>query len=120
MMYSPQCTCSSLPPTPKQKSRSCFNPFFYIENGIISLSLRDTTLIGCLLITVSLLYFLYATCTDGTFECSREHLPWISDTICLPFYDRIFCLFSTFMMYCCFQVDIRAFYHLLNGIATEK
>eukprot|EP00349_Pseudokeronopsis_sp_Brazil_P009134 CAMPEP_0202956112 /NCGR_PEP_ID=MMETSP1396-20130829/664_1 /ASSEMBLY_ACC=CAM_ASM_000872 /TAXON_ID= /ORGANISM="Pseudokeronopsis sp., Strain Brazil" /LENGTH=223 /DNA_ID=CAMNT_0049672995 /DNA_START=163 /DNA_END=834 /DNA_ORIENTATION=+ len=78
------------------------------------------TLVACILITCSLLYFLYATCTDGTFVCDSTQLPMISDTLCLPFYDRIFCLFSTFMMYCCFQVDIRAFYNLLDGIATPK
>mmetsp|Transcript_20401 Transcript_20401/g.19381 ORF Transcript_20401/g.19381 Transcript_20401/m.19381 type:complete len:236 (+) Transcript_20401:188-895(+) len=78
------------------------------------------TLVACIVITVTLLYFLYATCTDGTFTCSKEFLPMVSDTVCLPFYDRIFCLSTTFMMYACFQVDIRAFYHLLSGVATER
>jgi len=42
----------------------------------------------------------------------------ISDVICLPFYDRIFCLLTCFFTMTCYQVDCRAFFHRLNGIAT--
>jgi len=42
----------------------------------------------------------------------------ISDVICLPFYDRIFCLLACFFTMACYQVDVRAFFHRLNGIAT--
>ena len=43
----------------------------------------------------------------------------ISDVICLPFYDRIFCLLSCFFTMACFQVDCRAFYKRLYGIASD-
>jgi len=43
----------------------------------------------------------------------------ISDVICLPFYDRIFCLLSMFFTFGCFQIDCRAFFHRLHGIASD-
>mmetsp|Transcript_224 Transcript_224/g.224 ORF Transcript_224/g.224 Transcript_224/m.224 type:complete len:107 (-) Transcript_224:84-404(-) len=44
----------------------------------------------------------------------------ISDITCKPFYDRIFCIVTMFFSWTVFQADVRAFYHRLNGIATQK
>jgi hypothetical protein len=38
--------------------KSLFNKFFVAEDGVISLSLRDMTLVGCGSITVALLFML--------------------------------------------------------------
>jgi len=77
------------------------------------------TLAACLGITVSLLYMLYQNCTNQYVECVYPVLPMISDVICLPFYDRVFCLLTCFFTLACYQVDCRAFYHRLFGIATD-
>jgi len=44
----------------------------------------------------------------------------ISDVICLPFYDRVFCILTMFFMFTVFQADMRGFYHMLQGIATQS
>jgi len=77
------------------------------------------TLIGCLAITVALLYMLYQSCTNQYVECSWNMLPMISDVICLPFYDRIFCLLSCYFCIATYQIDVRAFYSRLYGIASD-
>ena len=43
----------------------------------------------------------------------------ISSVICLPFYDRIFCLLACFFTFGCYQIDVRAFYNKLYGIASD-
>eukprot|EP00350_Pseudokeronopsis_sp_OXSARD2_P001765 CAMPEP_0170547260 /NCGR_PEP_ID=MMETSP0211-20121228/5622_1 /TAXON_ID=311385 /ORGANISM="Pseudokeronopsis sp., Strain OXSARD2" /LENGTH=196 /DNA_ID=CAMNT_0010852165 /DNA_START=174 /DNA_END=760 /DNA_ORIENTATION=- len=70
--------------------------------------------------TVTLLAFLYKACSDGTVECVYPVLPWISDILWHPFYDRIFCIESVFFTLAVIQVVMRAFYHMLQGIATQK
>ncbi len=42
--------------------KSIFAPFFIVEDGVISFSLRDLTIIGCVSISVALLTMLYQTC----------------------------------------------------------
>jgi len=76
------------------------------------------TLVGCLSVTVALLYMLWQSCKYDYVECSYPVLPMISDVICLPFYDRVFCIFSTFFMLTAYQADCRAFYKKLYGIAS--
>ena len=86
------------PVAPRRPAKSLFEPFFVIEDGVISLSLKNLTVIGCLLISGSLLSMLYMTCTNGyldKLDCT-ERLPMISDVICLPIYDRIFCILTIF------------------------
>jgi len=43
----------------------------------------------------------------------------ISSVICLPFYDRIFCLLTLYFTLGCYQIDVRAFYNRLYGIASD-
>ncbi len=45
--------------------RSCCADFFVAEDGVISLSLKGMTLIGCITITVALLTKLYLACHSG-------------------------------------------------------
>mmetsp|Transcript_20539 Transcript_20539/g.19524 ORF Transcript_20539/g.19524 Transcript_20539/m.19524 type:complete len:205 (-) Transcript_20539:49-663(-) len=63
---------------------------------------------------------LYKACSDEVVECDFPDLPWISNITCLPFYDRIFCIVTMIFSWGVFQVDCRAFYHKLQGIATQK
>ena len=43
----------------------------------------------------------------------------VSDVICISGYDRIFIFLSTFYMMGVMQVNIRAFYKKLHGVASE-
>lgn len=104
----------------KRKSTSLFAKFYVVEDGLISLSLRDLTLIGCLSTSIAILYMLYNACKYDMVECTYPVLPMISDCICLPMYDRIFCMCTTFFTLCAYQADVRAFYNKLYGIATDR
>ena len=44
----------------------------------------------------------------------------ISDVICLHFYDRIFCLLATFFTLGIQQINVRAFYKMLDGVADSS
>jgi len=90
-----------------------------VEDGVISFSLRDMTLVGCIAITTSLLFMLYKGCTEQKVACSWNMLPMISDVICLPFYDRVFCLITMYFTFACYQVDVRAFYNKINGLVSS-
>ncbi len=107
-------------PTPR-KSTSFFQKFFVIQEGVISLSLRDMTLIATLSITADLLINLYSACNTKQVECdfANGKIPMISGVICLPFWDRIFCLLTAFFAWTCHQVNIRANYKKMYGIATD-
>jgi len=50
-----------VPPPPKYQS--IFERFYYIEDGVISFSLKDMTTAGTLAITGFLIYILVASCT---------------------------------------------------------
>lgn len=54
------------PPTPR-KRKSFFEGFYVIQDGVISLSLGAKTVIGCLVMTVSLVWMLFDACEDDTF-----------------------------------------------------
>ena len=90
-----------------RKYRSCCAGFFIREEGVISLSLKTLTLVGSLTTTAALFIMLYITCRDDLLNiyhdipvseaCSfRHHNPMVSDVICLPFFDRIWCILTTF------------------------
>ena len=63
---------------------------------------------------------LQQSCTYQYVECSRDMLPMISDVICLPLYDRVFCILATFFCLATYQADVRAFYKKLYGIASDS
>ena len=76
---------------------SVFSDFFVREEGTISLSLRGMTIIGTIPLTLSLLLMLYIACKNDMVECTwTGWTPMVSDVICLPFYDRIWCILTTF------------------------
>ena len=104
--------------TPRPKRyRSIFENLFLIQDGVISISLRNLTLYGCIIITGSLLGMLYMSCSNNYVSCSVDRLPMISDVIFLPLYDRIFCIETIFFTLFVHQANIRAFYKKLYGIA---
>jgi hypothetical protein len=88
-------------PQVKKASGSLFASFFVIEEGVISFSLSQLTVFFSVLCTILMLGMLYLSCTNGTFECSREAgLPMISDVIgSTEFFNRIFLLVTTSMMF---------------------
>jgi len=90
-----------------------------MENGVISFSLRDITIVSGLSITVSLLWMLYVTCTDGTFECSLTAFPMVSNVIGLKMYDRTFLFMTTVLMFGANIGNIRAFYKKLYGVIPD-
>lgn len=100
--------------------KSYFEKFFVLQDGVISLSLRDMTLFSCIAISASLLGMLYISCTNELVECSLDLLPMISDVICLPYFDRIFCILTCFFTMAVHQVNARAFYKKLDGIASPE
>lgn len=106
--------------TPK-KSTSFFQRFFIIQEGVISLSVRDLTVVASLAITVDLLANLYVACSDQLVHCdiANGKIPMISGVICLPFWDRIFCLLTAFFAWTCHQVNIRAFYKKIFDCGTD-
>jgi hypothetical protein len=58
---------------------------------------------------------------DPSDNCSfRHHHPMVSDVICLPFFDRIWCIITTFFSYTVTQTNIRAFYKRFHGIIPES
>lgn len=108
------------------KPRSCFSGFFTHENGVISLSLKSMTLTGALTSTFALFYMLYIACRDTLIDplnpsdnCSfRWHHPMVSDVICLPFFDWIWCILSTFFALTVMLNNIRAFHRRFHGVIS--
>jgi hypothetical protein len=103
--------------------KSIFDPFFIVEDGVISFSLRDLTIIGCAAISIGLVTMLYQTCTNGYLgdECDIPNwkLPMVSAVVCLPIYDRIFCLLTAFFALGVHQVNIRAYFKVLYQVAPD-
>ena len=81
--------------------KSFFATWFVMEDGVISISLRNLTISCSLLITVTLLLILYASCNDGTgrYVCTLEKWPMISDVINQEMYNRTFILLTAIFMF---------------------
>jgi hypothetical protein len=108
-------------PTPPPKPvPSIFNKFFIVDDGVISFSQRNITLISCGIVTSFLLGMAYICCNDGTETCNWEHFPMISDMGKLHPYDRIFCLVMCFHCHTCLMSNIRAFYKLLYPLISPS
>ena len=90
-----------------------------IEDGVISFSLKGMSILFSLLISVTLLYMLYASCSDGTFECDLKDFPMVSNVIALEMNTRIFLLLTCIFMFGVNQVNIRAFYKKLYGYISN-
>jgi hypothetical protein len=86
------------------------------------------TITGTFSVLIALFSMLYIACRDTLVtpndpenNCSfRFHNPMISDVICLPFFDRIWCILTTFFAYTVTQTNIRAFYKRFHGILTVE
>jgi hypothetical protein len=117
----PVCKCQG---APKKKAGDSpyFEQWFIDEDGAISVSLRNLTIVSGLAITVALLAILYFSCNDGTgrYECTYERFPMISDVINQEMYNRIFILLTAIFMFGVQQVNIRAYFKKLYGIIPNS
>jgi hypothetical protein len=116
------CSCHGCGAQPAKKKavndyKSFFETWFVMEDGVISISLRNLTITCSAVITVTLLLILYASCNDGTgdYVCTLEKWPMISDVINQEMYNRTFILLTAIFMFGVQQVNLRAFYKLLYG-----
>lgn len=86
------------------------------------------TLFSTGILLIGLFTMLYIACRDTLVNpenpsdnCSfRHHHPMVSDVICLPFFDRIWCILTTFFSYTVTQTNIRAFYKRFHGHIPES
>jgi Frag1/DRAM/Sfk1 family len=88
-----------------------------VEDGVISVSLRNLTIVSALSITLALILILIASCNDGTgrYVCTIQKWPMISDVINQEMYNRTFILLTAIFMYGVQQVNLRAFYKMCYG-----
>jgi hypothetical protein len=72
-----------------------------MEEGIISVSLKNFTIFFALAISVALIAMLIASCNDGTgdYKCTFEDWPMVSDVICQEMYNRTFILLTAVFMF---------------------
>ena len=89
------CKCSKK----KNHKGSIFSKWFVVEEGVISLSLKDFTVLFSLIVTLTLLMMLWQSCQAGNFECTIEKWPMISDVINQEMYIRVFILLMTMFMF---------------------
>ena len=69
MVPAEQCACQGCGHSKKKvvaDEQSWFAKWFVVEDGVISVSLRNMTIVCGLSITVALLLILYFSCNDGT------------------------------------------------------
>ena len=112
MTYPPQPVQAT--PSVANKDQSLFERFWVTENGVISISVRNMTIISCLLLTLNLAANLYFYCEISIEEeCTLVDFPQISDVIGLPIWDRLFCLTATFFCMGAYQISARCFYKKL-------
>jgi hypothetical protein len=115
------CSCGSCgvaqKPATATQYKSFFEKWFVLEDGVISISLRDMTIVSGLTITINLLIMLIASCNDGTgdYKCTLADWPMVSDIIVQEMYNRTFILMTAVFMYGIQQVNLRAFYKQLYG-----
>eukprot|EP00347_Sterkiella_histriomuscorum_P021372 403334206 len=102
-----------------KNSNSWFSKFFEVQDGVISLSLKDQTLILSIGISIALIIMCFVSCKEGEFECSLHDFPMVSDVLALHMYDRTFIILTTIMMFGVQQVNIRAFYKKLYGKVSD-
>jgi len=87
----------------KKKLRGICTGFIYNEDGVIEVSLKHITIISCATTSLALFIMLYLACVDQSVKCNWElrRFPMVSDVICLPFFDRIWCIASTIFALTC-------------------
>ena len=109
-------------PQKRVSTGSCWNKFFVNRNGVIAMSLRDSTIILSILLTGSLLTMLGIACKQGKYRCDllEGEFPMVSDILCLPFFDRLWCIGTTVFCWGVMQVNVRAIYQVFHGIITPR
>ncbi len=94
---------------------SFWERFWVTENGVISISVRNMTIIACFLLTANLIANLYFVCSWGDLTCSKENFPYPSEVVGMRYWDRLICLTATFYCMGAHQIAIRCFYKKLYG-----
>lgn len=115
MNPTPPCTCGCQC-TVHRLQPSSFSSYFLFDQGVISFSLRRTTILLSSVFSLTLLVQLLQTCLAGTFECSIRDFPMISTVIRQEMYDRIFILETSMFMFAVQTANLRAFYKKLHGV----
>jgi Frag1/DRAM/Sfk1 family len=102
---------------PKKNFSSWFSQWFVMEDGVISVSLKNMTILFALTITGALVAMLVASCNDGKgdYICTFKEWPMVSDVIVQEMYNRTFILLTAIFMFGVQQVNLRAFYKQLYG-----
>ena len=87
-------------------------PWFVTEAGVISLSLRNMTVLMSTFVTVALFSMCYYSCTyePEYYTCTVQHWPMISDVINQEMYTRVFILMMTVFMFGVNLANVRAFF----------
>ena len=104
----------------KQKvSKSIFDIFFIVQDGLISYSLKSTTIIVGLTIISILLGELYYVCSTGARDCSPKVFPTISKTIITyEEFNKIFLVSVTLFSWAVVSSIVRSFYKMLHGVIS--
>jgi len=110
------CACGCHCTAHRQPPASCFASYFHFDQGVISFSLKRTTILLSSVFSLTLLVQLLQTCPAGTFECSIHDFPMISTVIRQEMYDRIFILETSIFMFAVQTANLRAFYKKLYGV----
>ncbi|CDW77397.1 UNKNOWN [Stylonychia lemnae] len=99
--------------------KSFYSSFYIEKDGVISLSLKDMTILCNMIITCALLGMLYESCKAGTFVCEYGRFPYISEIIKQTMYVRIYIFLTAVYMFGVHQLNIRAFHKKLHGVITR-
>ena len=93
--------------------------FFVAEEGVISLSLKDMTLIGSSLCSALLLYMGWHACSTNAVTCTDQKWPFIADILALHPYDRYFMFITSFFMLVVMQANMRAYFKKVYGLIDQ-
>lgn len=101
---------------PSNRPVSPFDHTYVIENGVISISLRALTFVGCWLITIGLCWMGMDACSTKKVTCEGDSWPMVSTIIRIHPYDRAICLMFCFFALAVQQVNVRANFKRLYGV----
>lgn len=116
-MQTHHCSCGGCGVKKTEPKKSFFSQWFVMEDGVISVSLKNMTILFAMGISVALILMLIASCNDGTgdYKCTLQDWPMVSDVICQEMYNRVFILLTAIFMFGVQQANLRAFYKQLYG-----
>ena len=114
------CACGCQCTAHREQPPSFFASYFLFDQGVISFSLKRTTILLSSVFSLTLLVQLLQSCLAGTFECSIHDFPMISTVIRQEMYDRIFILETSIFMFAVQTANLRAFYKKLHGVIGAR